>query len=245
MKIDTAAAAAQIAGVADGEVDTDKSLAPYTSYNIGGPTAIWVAPKTEHAVGRVLKIIHDNQWPFFILGRGSNLLVSDSGWHGATLYLGENFSGIEFDQHQATAMAGTLLMDLIHAATHKGLSGVELLAGIPGGIGGALRMNAGAFGQEIGGRPNRFRDFAMTEPDLKRLEIKLILITARFPNWIGWLSRPRASNSKLRRLRSWRHGWMTFWPCAPKSSPCSIHPAAVSSNDRRVIMRAPSSRKPG
>ena len=140
----------RLAEVAEGEVLTDKLLAPYTSYNIGGPTAIWVAPRTESGVGRVLRIIHDHKLPFFILGRGSNLLISDRGWCGVTLYLAENLSGFAFEQNQAQVMAGTLLMDLILAATKKGLSGLELLAGIPGGVGGALRMNAGAFGQEIG-----------------------------------------------------------------------------------------------
>lgn len=149
MNHDIAAAAAQIAKVADGEVQTGKLLAPYTSYHIGGPTAIWAAPATEHAVGRVLKIIHDYNLPFFILGRGSNLLISDSGWNGVTLSLADNLSGLNFDQNQATALAGTLLMELVYAATKRGLGGMELLAGIPGGIGGALRMNAGAFGQEI------------------------------------------------------------------------------------------------
>jgi len=151
MKFDTTEMASKIAEVADGEVHTDKPLAPYTSYNIGGPTAIWVAPTTESGVGRVLKFVYDNKLPVFVLGRGSNLLISDSGWKGVTLYLAENLSGFSFNKNQARVMAGTLLMDLIRAATKNGLSGMELLAGIPGGVGGALRMNAGAFGQEIEG----------------------------------------------------------------------------------------------
>ena len=151
MKNELTAFAARIAEVADGEVQTGRLLAPHTSYQIGGPTAIWVAPETEQGIGSVLKFIHDNQLPFFILGRGSNLLISDAGWNGITLYLAENFSGMSFKQNQAEVKAGTLLMDLIRAATKKGLGGMELLAGIPGGVGGALRMNAGAFGQEIEG----------------------------------------------------------------------------------------------
>jgi UDP-N-acetylmuramate dehydrogenase len=75
--------------------------------------------------------------------------VSDAGWDGVTLYLGENFSGWTFDHGQVTVLAGTLLMDLIRTVVEEGLGGMELLAGIPGGVGGALRMNAGAFGQEI------------------------------------------------------------------------------------------------
>jgi len=149
LETDLAQIAPQIAEVADGEVHTDRRLARYTSYNIGGPTAIWVAPKTESGVGRVLKLLHEHKLSFFILGRGSNLLISDRGWSGVTLYLGENLSGFSFKQNQAQVMAGTLLMDFIRAATQKGLGGMELLAGVPGGVGGALRMNAGAFGREI------------------------------------------------------------------------------------------------
>ena len=150
MGFDLIEIAPKLAAVAEGGVHTDKLLAPYTSYHVGGPTAVWVAPKTVSGVGRVLKIVHENRLPLFILGRGSNVLISDRGFNGVTLYLAENLSGFAFERNQAHVMAGTLLMDLILAAAKKGLSGLELLAGIPGGVGGALRMNAGAFGQEIG-----------------------------------------------------------------------------------------------
>jgi UDP-N-acetylmuramate dehydrogenase len=140
---------ARLTDVADGQVQTGKSLASYTSYKIGGPTALWVAPSTVESVGRVLEFIGKSKAPLFVLGRGSNLLVSDAGWNGVTLYLGENLSGWTFDRSHVEVLAGTLLMDLIRAAVGKGLGGMELLAGIPGGVGGALRMNAGAFGQEI------------------------------------------------------------------------------------------------
>jgi UDP-N-acetylmuramate dehydrogenase len=149
MNVDPVELATQLADVVDGQIQTDRPLAPFTSYKIGGPTAVWVAPVTKAGVGRALGVIHENKTPLFILGRGSNLLVSDHGWDGVTLYLGENFSNWTFDHRQAKVLAGTLLMDLIRAAVKKGLSGLELLAGIPGGVGGALRMNAGAFGQEI------------------------------------------------------------------------------------------------
>jgi len=149
MNVDPFELAAQLADEVDGQIQTDKPLAPFTSYKIGGPTAVWVAPVTHDGVARALEVIHEKKAPLFILGRGSNLLVSDRGWDGVTLYLGENFSNWTFDHRQAKVLAGSLLMDLIRAAVVKGLSGLELLAGIPGGVGGALRMNAGAFGQEI------------------------------------------------------------------------------------------------
>jgi UDP-N-acetylmuramate dehydrogenase len=133
----------------DGPVKTNELLAPYTSYRIGGASAIWVAPQTESGLARMLEIIHADHIPLFILGRGTNVLVSDDGWPGVTLYLGENFSGWHFAGRQVEVRAGTRLTDLIQAAADRGLAGMELMVGIPGGVGGALRMNAGAFGQEI------------------------------------------------------------------------------------------------
>ena len=139
----------QLAQLPDVDLKTDEMIAPYTSYKIGGPTAIWAAPRNETGIGQVLAVTHKAGIPVFVLGRGSNLLVSDKGWPGVTLYLGENISGWRFAGTEAIVLAGTLLFDLIRAAVAQGLGGMELMAGIPGAIGGALKMNAGAFGQEI------------------------------------------------------------------------------------------------
>ena len=146
---DLADLAAQLALLAEGEVATDKPLAPCTSYRIGGSTAVWAAPRSARGVQRVLQAVHAAGAPLFILGRGTNLLVSDHGWAGVTLHIGDNLSAVTFSGEHAEAEAGCLLMDLIQSALQRGLGGMELLAGIPGGVGGALRMNAGAFGREI------------------------------------------------------------------------------------------------
>jgi UDP-N-acetylmuramate dehydrogenase len=146
---DVAGIADQLAGVAGIEVKTAEMIAPYTSYKIGGPAAVWVAPASENGIAEVLAIVHAAGIPLFILGLGSNLLVSDKGWPGVILYMGPNLSGWHYDDTAATVMAGTRLLDLIQDAVDQGLGGMELMAGIPGGVGGALRMNAGAFGQEI------------------------------------------------------------------------------------------------
>ena len=142
-------AASRLAEVPDTAVLTEKPLAPHTSYKIGGPTAIWVAPRTEEAVGQVLEVIRTVDIQLFVLGRGSNVLVSDKGWQGVTLYLGENLSGWKIHDLEADVLAGSRLLDITRSTVANGLAGLELLAGIPGGIGGALRMNAGAFGREI------------------------------------------------------------------------------------------------
>ncbi len=149
IKFDAARVADRLARIAKVDVKRDEVIAPYTSYKIGGPTAVWAAPRTESGIGEVLKVAQSADIPLFVLGLGSNVLVSDKGWPWVTLYLGPNVSGCSFDGIEARALAGTPLLDLIRDAVDRGLGGMELMAGIPGGVGGALRMNAGAFGQEI------------------------------------------------------------------------------------------------
>ena len=161
INFDAARIAEQLAGVAGVEVKTDEIIAPYTSYKIGGPAAVWAAPASEDVIGEVLAIVREAGIPLFILGLGSNLLVSDKGWPGVILYLGTNISGWRFDGTTATVMAGTCLLDLIRDAVDQGLGGMELMAGIPGSVGGALRMNAGAFGQEIEQTTVKVRGFQL------------------------------------------------------------------------------------
>lgn len=127
----------------------DEPVAPYTSYRIGGPAKLWIEPQIESDVATILRTFNETDVPLGVIGRGSNILVSDRGILGAVLHIGKNLSQIRIQDNNAIVLAGTLLQDLIESAVEKGLSGMEQLAGIPGGIGGALRMNAGAFGTEI------------------------------------------------------------------------------------------------
>ena len=149
LNFDATRIADRLARIAEVDIKRNEMIGPYTSYKIGGPTGVWAAPRTESGIGEVLKVVHAAEIPLFILGLGSNVLVSDKGWPWVTLYLGTNISGCSFDGTAASAFAGTPLLVLIKDAVERGLGGMELMAGIPGGIGGALRMNAGAFGQEI------------------------------------------------------------------------------------------------
>ena len=142
--------AAHLAADAEAIIRTDQVIAEYTSYGIGGPGKLWAIPRTESAVGELLENIHAANLPLFVLGGGTNVLVSDQGWDGVVLHIADNLSGWQFNQNQVTVRAGTLLMDLVQASVDHGLEGLESMAGIPGTVGGALRMNAGAFGQEIG-----------------------------------------------------------------------------------------------
>jgi len=139
----------ELRSLPDTAVESGHVLAPHTSYRIGGPAAIWVEPKTEEAVGEVLKAVSFSGEKLFVLGGGSNVLISDEGWDGVVLHIGQNLSGWDFSGTNATVFTGTELLDLIRETVRRGLAGMELMAGIPGSVGGALRMNAGAFGQEI------------------------------------------------------------------------------------------------
>jgi UDP-N-acetylmuramate dehydrogenase len=140
-------------------VETRHKIAPHTSYRIGGPAGVWVEPKTERAVGQVLDAVHQHGERLFVLGGGSNVLVADDGFDGVVLHLGENLSGWSFDAQHAQVLAGSKLLDLIRVAVRRGCGGMELMAGIPGSVGGALRMNAGAFGQEIEATVRNVRGF--------------------------------------------------------------------------------------
>jgi UDP-N-acetylmuramate dehydrogenase len=131
------------------EIKKSVSMAPHTSYRIGGPAGIWIVPRSEKAVGQVLRVLHCARVPLFVLGSGTNILVSDKGWDGAVVHIGSNLDGWYFEGRQAVVRAGAGLMHLIRATVAGGLAGMESMAGIPGSVGGGLRMNAGAFGQEI------------------------------------------------------------------------------------------------
>ncbi|MEJ5358266.1 MAG: UDP-N-acetylmuramate dehydrogenase [Desulfobacterales bacterium] len=146
---DLAAVAALLRERTRAEIRADYPLAPHTSYGIGGPTALWVAPQRETDLPPILRAVREAGLPLFVLGRGSNVLVSDRGWPGVTLHVGEAVGGMHFAGLEVEAQAGCALHRLVLAAAERGLAGLEPLAGIPGGVGGALQMNAGAFGREI------------------------------------------------------------------------------------------------
>ncbi len=138
-----------IAEKAEGRVRTLVSFADYTSYRLGGPAHVWVDAQREEGVGVMLREAADWDDPVLILGGGCNMLVSDNGWPGIVLHMGEEFAEITVEGNEIKAQAGARLMDLVTTAVTHGLGGMEQMAGIPGTVGGALRMNAGAFGQEI------------------------------------------------------------------------------------------------
>lgn len=141
----------------------NEPLAKHTTLRVGGPADLYVEPANEADLAAVLKFCGEQSLKFFILGRGSNLLVRDGGFRGAVICLASpEFSRIEIDGTRIRAGAGAKLKELAVAAKRGGLSGVEFLEGIPGSVGGALRMNAGAMGGATFDAVEsvRFMDFA-------------------------------------------------------------------------------------
>ena len=125
----------------------DEPLASRTTLRVGGPADIYVEPASEEDLAAVLAYCHERSRPFFVLGRGSNLLVKDGGFRGVVLCLAHaHFSRIEAAGQRLRCGAGAKLKAVAVEARRGGLAGLEFLEGIPGSVGGALRMNAGAMG---------------------------------------------------------------------------------------------------
>jgi UDP-N-acetylenolpyruvoylglucosamine reductase len=125
----------------------DEPLAKHTTLRVGGPAQVYVEPASEDDLAAVLAYSHEHNWPLFVLGRGSNLLVKDGGFHGVVICLAHaHFSRIEVAGERLNCGAGAKLKAVAVEARRSGLAGLEFLEGIPGSVGGALRMNAGAMG---------------------------------------------------------------------------------------------------
>ena len=126
----------------------DEPLAKKTTLRVGGPADIYVEPQGEEALATVIQYARLRSIPFFILGRGSNLLVRDGGIRGVVISLNHAaFNYLRFEGGGVSAGAGVKLKHLANETRRAGLAGFEFLEGIPGSLGGALRMNAGAMGR--------------------------------------------------------------------------------------------------
>src|ERR1039458_4664003 len=125
----------------------NESLAKHTTLRVGGPADVYVEPASEDDLAGVLKFCGERNLPFFVIGRGSNLLGRDGGFRGVIICLAHaSFSRIEIAGERLHCGAGAKLKNVAVEAKRNGLSGLEFLEGIPGSVGGALRMNAGAMG---------------------------------------------------------------------------------------------------
>lgn len=126
-----------------------ESMKKHTTFRIGGPADLFAAPQSAEGVAGIVRICRERGIPFYIVGNGSNLLVSDKGYRGLVLQLYKNFSQITEKDGELTVQAGAMLSVIAKKALACGLTGFEFASGIPGTIGGAAVMNAGAYGGEM------------------------------------------------------------------------------------------------
>ncbi len=125
-------------------------MSPYTTFHIGGEADVLVSPKNREELKQSLLLAKQHGLPIMMLGKGSNLLVSDNGIEGVVIHLGEGFDEIELtDENTVVCGAGASLAALCSFALSNSLCGLEFAYGIPGSVGGAVYMNAGAYGGEV------------------------------------------------------------------------------------------------
>ena len=127
----------------------NESLKKHTTYGIGGPADLMIFPKSKQDLIKVIEIINENKLQLTILGSGSNVLVSDKGIRGAVISLKNSLKQIKVSNNILYAECGTMLGKIVRHAVKNNLIGLENLNGVPGTLGGALIMNAGAWGGEI------------------------------------------------------------------------------------------------
>ena len=132
----------------ESQILKNEPMSQHTSFRVGGPAELFLKPEAGQ-IGDIIYLCHQNDMPYVVLGNGSNILVADSGIAGVVIEIGNNLSDISINKNKIIAGAGATLSNCAQAAAQKGLSGMEELAGIPGSIGGAVTMNAGAYGGEI------------------------------------------------------------------------------------------------
>jgi UDP-N-acetylmuramate--alanine ligase len=133
----------------EGDVRLYEPLSKHTTLRVGGPAQFWVEPRNERALAELIRFCRREALPLFVVGRGSNLLVRDGGIRGVVVHpSGGDFGKIEVNGNEITAGVGAKLREIAYAGKAAGLGGLEWMEGIPGAVGGGLRMNAGAMGAQ-------------------------------------------------------------------------------------------------
>lgn len=131
--------------VSEKNIRLGESMAEHTTFRIGGPADCFIQIENKEQLIQIQRYLGQVETPYFILGNGSNLLVSDKGYQGVILQIGREMSKIEVSDTVITAEAGASLAQVAKAALEHGLTGLEFAAGIPGTVGGGVVMNAGAY----------------------------------------------------------------------------------------------------
>ena len=139
----------QLTDMEIGNILEQEPLANHTTMKIGGPADLFIEPSSIENIEKAMKVIKENKLPWRAIGRGSNLLVSDDGIEGVVLKLGKGLDHLEINGTEVKAGAGVSLVSLSVKISKKGYAGLEFASGIPGSVGGAVYMNAGAHDSDM------------------------------------------------------------------------------------------------
>ncbi|WP_300410729.1 UDP-N-acetylmuramate dehydrogenase [Lagierella sp.] len=162
-----------------GEVLFDEPMKKHTTFKIGGPCDVLVKPSTEEQILNLLNRIKDKNLDYMIIGNGSNLLVSDFGINKVIIKLHTNFSNITLKDDKIISQAGATLEEIANFALEHSLTGFEFASGIPGDLGGAVTMNAGAYGGEM---KDVLESVRVIDRDLNVIEIPAEKMDLRYRN---------------------------------------------------------------
>ena len=133
----------------ESQIKINDPMKNHTSFRIGGPVDIMALPTNPKQVSNIIKVCKQDNIPFFVMGNGTNLLVKDEGIRGVVIKLAQNYNDAVVDKNIMKCKAGMSLSAAAKIALENSLSGLEFANGIPGTIGGAAVMNAGAYGGEM------------------------------------------------------------------------------------------------
>ena len=216
-------------------VRSNEPLAKRTTLRVGGPAEIYVEPASEEDLARGLKFCAERELNVFLLGRGSNLLVRDGGIRGVVVHLSHSaFSAIEIVGERLSCGAGAKLKQVAVDAKRAGLTGVEFLEGIPGSVGGALRMNAGAMGSATFDviESIRVMDYHGHARDLKVTEVEVQyrscpLLKQHIALGAVFKCRMATRGEVEQRMQAFSEKRWTSQPAAPSAGCCFKNPSTI------------------
>lgn len=198
-----------------GRLHADAQLAPLTTYKLGGPARLLIDAEDESDLEAMSLGLADTAMEVVVLGRGSNVLISDAGFDGAILRLGNGFSWIEIDGDEVRAGGATPLPQLARSAAREGRGDLEFYVGIPGSVGGAVRMNAGCHGSETADVLKSARVFDLATGEVTSRNPQLLDLGYRHSNlndfevvvaaeFVTTPIDPEAAEAEMREVSRWR-----------------------------------------
>ncbi len=168
--------------IVNGRILENELMSKHTTYGVGGPTKAFINPKDRYDLARILKFSKEKNITTYFFGSGSNLLVSDHGIDGIVLSPNKSLKKLEIKDNLIFAESGVMLGKIVRESIKKNLTGLESLVGVPGTLGGALSMNAGAYGKEISNFLKSVNIMTMNG-EIKKYNHKQIDFSYRFSNF--------------------------------------------------------------